>query len=412
MTSLRLSILVGFLAFALISAYLVFPIEGTAQTGGMPIQLRNGNFEIPGPGSSLSGWQGGRRVPDPSGQSEFAAQIAGPAGILYQQISIDEAKKIVDLGKGVVTITFTIIWPTDQPSNVVVSFGDRVFNADQFRSPLRPDRVEISFNDYRLSRPGDRIIGFQITQPGARVLIDDVEITYTPLGQEGEPGIVPTPTVNPVLQTPLGTLGLYPVVLPFATPTPVPEPSLDVESLRLSINPPILYVSPIAAGAGPGTARATIRVEVVKTDGSRMTPQEAEQRDAKITFELLGSNTVGSLYQEDERGNSRSLQGTRLDLEDYVLGASHDEAQQLYFIPEQVGDADVRLMARVELDVPRKGQPRDPATGQTPNLPQPLELSTVVPISVRVAPGTPGRSYREVKGLRALDRFNRIFTEK
>lgn len=406
MSSTRLSILAALIASGITALYLVFPTVGGAQAGGVEISLVNANFEIAGPGSSVVGWQGGRRVRDPSGLSGYVAEIRGPAGIMHQTISLAEAKTIVDLAKGRLTITFTIVSPP-RNSGLIVSLGGTVLDAELYRSPGNPEKIVIQLDRYRLSRQGDRTLSLQVKRVGGRVLLDNIRLTYTPLGPDGSVIIDPTPTPNPAVFLPPGSLGQYPSVFPFATPTPKPSASLDPGSLRVSVNPPILYVAPATAGSGPGAARAAIRIELFKTDGTRMTTTEAEQRDAKVSFEFVGDDGAGTLSQEDQKGNIRSTQPSRLDLHDYLLGASDDEARQLYFVPQQIKDAEVRLMVRVELDkMPRTGV--NPSTAQTQDF-QDLELSAIVPISVRVARGVPAKGSRE---LEPLKRFNRIFVER
>jgi len=392
MSSARLSILVTLVISALTAVNLGFPALSVAQA---EVYLENWNFEVPGAGSSLPGWQGGRRAADPRGVSRYAAEIRGPAGIIYQTINTAEAKKILDLAKGRVTISFTLISTGD--TGLVVSFGGRVFDADQHRSPLNPDRVEITFDNYRFTNPGDRTLSFQVKSPGRRVYMDDVHVMYTPLGPDGGGVVEPTPTPSQVVMNPPGTLGQYPAVFPYATPTPAPAASLGVDSLRVSVNPPIIYVAPGQGGALPGenAARAAIRLDLIKTDGTRMTEAEFEQRKGEVRFEYLDS-----LFEEDENGNVRQLRGRR------------EELGQVYFVPEKVEDAEQRLLVRVELDMPRTGQIQEPMTGQTPNLPQRLELATIVPISVRVLPGTPAKGTREVRGLAPIERFNRLFLER
>ena len=405
MFRVKLSILATWVALA--GLVIAFPTPGNAQTGGAGENVvLNSEFGLADPKSPsrATGWQGGRRVAE---GSNYVAEILGPAGIMYQTLSRGDVAELLSQGKGLITISFDMISPENRNSGLIVSLGGQVFNADDDEYRVSPGKIEIEFrdNDFRLL--GDRTLSFQLKRPGARVRIDDVRVSYSYLGG-GDGGIEPTPTPNPQAFLPPGSLGQYAAVIPYGTPTPIPPSSLDTDSLRVSVNPPILYVSPGPTGAGlDGTTRAEINIELLRRDGTRVGDQEVEDRNAKLYIEFAGDESAGSVIGQLV-DDIREMTGAPEDLYKFLLGARGGETsdtipRQLYFVPSQVQDAEVRLLVRVEIDMPRQGQSED--------LPGKLELSKIVPLSVRVKPGSAAKGNRALRGLAPLDRFNRIFVE-
>ncbi|MFH1738268.1 MAG: hypothetical protein ABIH23_04625 [bacterium] len=403
----KLSILAIWVALA--GLVVTFPTPGVAQTGGAGENVvSNGEFSLADPGSSSTalGWRGGRRILD---GSDYLAEIVGPAGIMYQTLDRAKVALLFAQGKGLITITFEIVDPANRNSGLIVSLGGKLFNVDDYRkSSANPGKVLIEFRDDNFSLLGDRTLSFQLKRPGARVRLDDIAVSYSYLGG-GEGGVEPTPTPNPQAFLPPGSLGQYAAVIPYGTPTPIPPSSLDTDGLRVTVNPPILYVSPGPTGAGlDGTTRAEINIELLRRDGTRVSADEVYARNAKLYVEFAGDKNTGSIIAQAV-DDVQEITSAPEDLYKLLLGAmgggttSETIPRQLYFVPSQVQDAEVRLLFRVEIDMPRQGQSED--------LRGKLELSRVVPISVRVKPGSAAKGNRALRGLAPLDRFNRIFVE-
>ncbi len=416
MLTARLFILLTF-AIALGGILLSDPVPASAQAGYSV--LDNGTFDEGGTNFPPLGWQRGRRVQDPRSTDGdgWVGEIRGPAGIMYQTLDIAEAGGVVGLGRGQLTIQFDIVEPQTGNSGLIVSFGGKVFEADEHRSPTNPQHVFIRVRVYDFALLPDRTLSFQVKRPG-RVRVDRISARYSPSGDD-EGNVIPEPTPDFAAIRPLGSLGQYPSYYPYPQPTPAPVSGLDTDSIRVSINPPILYVSPSITRAGDmdsGTSRAAIYLEVVKKDGTRLTAQEAADKDARVYFEFVQNDGSGYLSEEGENGNPRQLNASSgVELADYLMGASKDQQnnidpKQLYFVPVQVKDAEVRILARVEAEMPRDNSPAA-APGQAVE-DMDLEISKIIPISVRVAPGTSTKGTREVRGLAPAGRGTQILIER
>ena len=402
MTTVKMSILAACIAMA--GLCLMMPQDGIAQ-GGTNNVITNGEFTAADPSSPSRAldWEGGRRV---FVNGDYAGEVVGPAGVLAQVIPSSKVAELLAQGRGVVYISFQILNAPSVGSDtgLFLSFAGRVFDVDQYRNnAANPGKVEISFTDNDFKVLGDRTLAFQVKGITRRILLDDISVTYTPSGGGGEE-VQPTPTVNPQQVRPPSGLGTTSSADPNATPTPRPPSGLDMDSFRITVNPPIVYVTP----GSIGTHVYDLNFELTNRDGSATGSSEVANRNAKVTFELLGDQEVGYLSSTDQDGNVRKLTSTRENFADYLLGATKNsdagvDPKQLSFGLSQAKDGLIRLMVRVEIDAPRPGQ--------TQNLSQPLELCTVVPIVIRTQPGVSAKGTMDARGLAPLDRFNRIFVE-
>jgi len=417
MNTKRLSIPLTF--FVCVAAVALTTPQPVSAQSGYSV-LENGSFSNGRNNFPPQGWQSGHRVLDPRATDSdgWVGEVRGPAGIMHQTLDIPDAGGVVGLGRGQLSIEFDIVEPRTGNSGLVVSFGGKVFDADEHRSPTNPSHVYIRVRVYDFALLPDRTLSFQV-KGVRRVRIDRISANYFPSGDD-EGNVIPEPTPQLDKVKPLGSLGQYPSYYPYPQPTPEPVSSLNTESLQVSINPPILYVSPSITRSGDtdsGMARASIYLKVYKTDGTRLTPEEAADRDARVSFEFVQDDGSGYLSTEGENGNPRQLPtSTDLDLADYLLWSSEDDERgidpkQLYFVPVQVKDAEVRILARVEIDMPRDKTPALAAAGEN-SQDLNLVISKIVPISVRVAPGTSTKGTREVRGLAPAGRGSRLLIER
>jgi len=402
MTTMKMSILAACIAIA--GLCLMIPQDTAAQVGGDNV-ITNGEFTAADPSSPnrALGWEGGRRV---FVNGEYAGEVVGPAGVLAQVIPLSKVAELLAQGRGNFYISFQILNapPVGSDTGLFLSFAGRVFDVDQYRNnAANPGKVEISFMDDDFKVLGDRTLAFQVKGITRRILLDDISLTCTASGGNGEE-VEPTPTVNPEQVRPPSGLGTTESVDPNATPTPRPASGLDTESFRITVNPPIVYITP----GSTGTRSYDLTFELKNRDGSAISSDEAADRNAKVTFELLGDQEVGYLSSTDKDGNVRKLTTAKENFADYLLGSTENnekgvDPKQISFNLNQAKDGLIRLMVRVEIDAPRPGQKED--------LSQPLELCTVVPIVIRTQPGVSAKGTMDARGLAPLQRFNRIFVE-
>ncbi|MBN2325562.1 MAG: hypothetical protein JXR73_00310 [Candidatus Omnitrophica bacterium] len=159
----------------------------------------------------------------------------------------------------------------------------------------------------------------------------------------------PTPTPPPSGPTPTPTPTLVP-----GRPTPTPTPAITANSVQMTVNPPMLVVSPddfaaTSSSAGSIKKQVSLDLEVIGSNGEKINILDID-KDATIRFivDTRGEAENVGFVQGFEADNSdwTSINNRRIDLDEFI----NDYGGRAYFFPTKAYTGAVRVIAEIEYD--------------------------------------------------------------